>query len=89
MSFGRADKIHCLGVNGCPICKEQAVKLSKLKIYRGNNQYVYTLVYKKLNGTEKTFVCQIFLLVLFLLAGGWGTKLSFYEVFRLSWPDIS
>ena len=53
MSFGRADKIHCLGVNGCPICKEQAVKLSKLKIYRGNNEYVYTLVYKKVNGLNE------------------------------------
>ena len=81
MSFGRADKIHCLGVNGCPKYKEQTVKLSKLKIYRGNNEYVYILVYKKLNGTEEIFVFQFFLLVLFILARRCGTKLSFYEVF--------
>ena len=81
MSFGRADIIHCLGVNGCPKCKEQTVKLSKLKIYRGNNEYLYILVYEKLNGTEETFVFKFFLLVLFILARGWGTKLSFYEVF--------
>ena len=54
-TFGRKDKIHCFGVNGWPKFKEQAEKWSKLKIHKDNNEYAYTLVHGKLNGTEEPF----------------------------------
>ena len=52
-TFRRKGKIHCFGVTGWSKLKEQAEKRSKLKIHKDNNEYVYTLVNSKLNGTEE------------------------------------
>ena len=55
-TFRIINKIHCFGVNGWPKFKAQAEKWSKLKIHRYNNEYVYKLVYIKLNDTEVPLV---------------------------------
>ena len=52
-TFRRKGKTHCFGVNGWSKFKEQAEKRNKLKIDKDNNEYVYTLVNSKLNGTEE------------------------------------
>ena len=54
-TFGRKDKIHCFGVNGCPKFKKQAEKWSKLKTHKDDNEYVHTLVHSKLNDTGEPF----------------------------------
>ena len=54
-NFGRKNKIHCFVVNSRSKVKEQAEKWSKLKIHKDDNEYVYTLVHSKLNGTGEPF----------------------------------
>ena len=52
-TFRRKDKTHCFGVNSWPKFKEQTEKWSKLKIHKDQNQYVHTLVHRRLNDTEE------------------------------------
>ena len=49
------DKTRCFGVNGWLKFKGQAEKWSRLKIHKDNNEYVYILVYGKLNDTGEPF----------------------------------
>ena len=53
-TFGRKNKIHS-SLKYHSKFKEQAEKWSKLKILKGNNEYVYTLVHSKLKGIEESF----------------------------------